>query len=68
MHPGNIFVSYENPDDPKYCAVDFGIMGSLSESDQKYLALNFHILSKRLQKSCRTPRRFRMGWRKYKSR
>ena len=41
MHPGNIFVSYENPDDPKYCAVDFGIMGSLSESDQKYLALNF---------------------------
>ena len=41
MHPGNIFVSYENPNDPKYCAVDFGIMGSLSESDQKYLALNF---------------------------
>ena len=41
MHPGNIFVSYDNPDDPKYCAVDFGIMGSLSDSDQKYLALNF---------------------------
>ena len=41
MHPGNIFVSTENPDDPTYCAVDFGIMGSLSEEDQRYLALNF---------------------------
>ena len=47
MHPGNIFVSYENPDDPKYCAVDFGIMGSLSESDQKYLALNFQAFFQR---------------------
>ena len=28
MHPGNIFVSYENPDDPKYIGVDFGIMGT----------------------------------------
>ena len=47
MHPGNIFVSYENPNDPKYCAVDFGIMGSLSESDQKYLALNFQAFFQR---------------------
>ena len=47
MHPVNIFVSYENPDDPKYCAVDFGIMGSLSESDQKYLALNFQAFFQR---------------------
>jgi ubiquinone biosynthesis protein len=47
MHPGNIFVSYENPEDPKYCAVDFGIMGSLSESDQKYLALNFQAFFRR---------------------
>ena len=47
MHPGNIFVSYENPEDPKYCAVDFGIMGSLSESDQKYLALNFQAFFQR---------------------
>jgi ubiquinone biosynthesis protein len=41
MHPGNIFVSAENPDDPKYIAVDFGIMGSLSTQDQRYLAENF---------------------------
>ena len=47
MHPGNIFVSYENSEDPKYCAVDFGIMGSLSESDQRYLALNFQAFFQR---------------------
>ena len=37
MHPGNIFVDL--PD--KYIAVDFGIVGSLSLSDQRYLAENF---------------------------
>ncbi|UOA08530.1 ubiquinone biosynthesis regulatory protein kinase UbiB [Methylobacter sp. S3L5C] len=37
MHPGNIFVDV--PD--KYIAVDFGIVGSLSLSDQRYLAENF---------------------------
>jgi len=37
MHPGNIFV--EIPD--KYIAIDFGIVGSLSASDQRYLAENF---------------------------
>lgn len=37
MHPGNIFVSPEG----KYIAVDFGIMGSLSPDDQRYLAENF---------------------------
>ena len=37
MHPGNIFVDL--PD--KYLAVDFGIVGSLSDSDQRYLAENF---------------------------
>ncbi len=41
MHPGNIFVSTENPSDPQYIAVDFGIMGSLSTGDQRYLAENF---------------------------
>ncbi len=40
MHPGNIFVSYDNPEDPKYVGVDFGIMGTLSPSDQRYLAEN----------------------------
>lgn len=40
MHPGNIFVSYETPHDPKYLGVDFGIMGSLTPRDQRYLAEN----------------------------
>jgi len=40
MHPGNIFVSYENPEDPKYIGVDFGIMGTLALEDQRYLAEN----------------------------
>ena len=41
MHPGNIFVQIEDPENPKYVAVDFGIVGTLSPSDQKYLAGNF---------------------------
>ena len=40
MHPGNIFVSRNNPDSPQYIAVDFGIVGMLSEADQNYLARN----------------------------
>jgi len=40
MHPGNIFVSPENGSDPKYIAVDFGIVGSLTLEDQSYLARN----------------------------
>jgi ubiquinone biosynthesis protein len=41
MHPGNIFVIVTDPDKPKYAAVDFGIVGTLSPSDQRYLAGNF---------------------------
>jgi ubiquinone biosynthesis protein len=41
MHPGNIFVQLEDPEHPKYCAVDFGIMGTLTARDQHYLAENF---------------------------
>lgn len=41
MHPGNIFVIATDPDKPKYAAVDFGIVGTLSPSDQRYLAENF---------------------------
>jgi len=40
MHPGNIFVSPDHKDEPKYIAVDFGIMGMLSPKDQRYLAEN----------------------------
>ena len=41
MHPGNIFVDVRNPADPTYIALDFGIIGTLNEEDQHYLASNF---------------------------
>ncbi len=41
MHPGNIFVITTDPERPKYVAVDFGIVGTLSPEDQRYLAENF---------------------------
>ena len=37
MHPGNILVA----DDGRYIALDFGIMGTLTEVDKNYLAQNF---------------------------
>ncbi len=41
MHPGNIYVS-DTPDTlGRYIALDFGIVGSLSEHDKNYLAQNF---------------------------
>lgn len=40
MHPGNIFVSRETPEYPQYIAVDFGIVGSLTEEDQRYIGEN----------------------------
>ncbi|WP_261644050.1 ubiquinone biosynthesis regulatory protein kinase UbiB [Erwinia mallotivora] len=41
MHPGNIFVSYEHPEDPQYIGIDCGIVGSLNKGDKRYLAENF---------------------------
>jgi ubiquinone biosynthesis protein len=41
MHPGNIFVQVDDPENPRYAAVDFGIVGTLRERDQHYLAENF---------------------------
>ncbi len=40
MHPGNIFVDASNPADPRYIAIDFGIVGTLAPEDQSYLARN----------------------------
>ncbi|MBI2311475.1 MAG: ubiquinone biosynthesis regulatory protein kinase UbiB [Betaproteobacteria bacterium] len=37
MHPGNIFVDREG----RYIALDFGIMGTLTDVDKNYLARNF---------------------------
>lgn len=41
MHPGNIFVSYDHPQDPQYIGIDCGIVGSLNKADKRYLAENF---------------------------
>ena len=41
MHPGNVFVDIKDPQNPQYCAIDFGIIGMLSEEDLNYLAGNF---------------------------
>lgn len=40
MHPGNIFVNVSDPEDPRYISIDFGIVGTLDPSDQRYLAGN----------------------------
>jgi ubiquinone biosynthesis protein len=41
MHPGNIYVSDAPESLGRYIALDFGIVGSLSEFDKNYLAQNF---------------------------
>lgn len=41
MHPGNVFVSYEHPEDPLWIGIDCGIVGTLNRQDKRYLAENF---------------------------
>jgi ubiquinone biosynthesis protein len=41
MHPGNIQVSLEAATFGRYIALDFGIIGTLTENDKDYLAQNF---------------------------
>ncbi len=41
MHPGNIQVSLEPATFGRYISLDFGIIGTLTESDKEYLAQNF---------------------------
>ncbi len=47
MHPGNIFVSYKDPEKPQYIGIDCAIIGSLSEFDQYYLARNLLAIFQR---------------------
>ncbi|MFT7558209.1 MAG: ubiquinone biosynthesis protein [Flavobacteriales bacterium] len=47
MHPGNVFVSKQTPNDPSYIAVDMAIVGSLSKEDQYYLARNLLAMFRR---------------------
>ena len=46
-HPGNIWVDTARPGEPRFIALDFGIMGSLPEEDQYWLARNFIALFER---------------------
>lgn len=41
MHPGNIFVSFDHPENPQYIGIDYGIVGTLNKEDKRYLAENF---------------------------
>jgi ubiquinone biosynthesis protein len=41
MHPGNILVSVQPDSLGQYIALDFGIIGTLSDFDKNYLAQNF---------------------------
>lgn len=41
MHPGNIFVAKDDPLNPRYIGIDFGIVGTLNREDKRYLAENF---------------------------
>lgn len=47
MHAGNLLVSEDSPAFPRLLALDFGIMGTLSSQDQRYLAHNFLSLINR---------------------
>lgn len=46
-HPGNIWVDPSRLEEPRFIALDFGIMGSLPETDQYFLAQNFIALFER---------------------
>ncbi|MGE5338409.1 MAG: AarF/UbiB family protein, partial [Gemmatimonadota bacterium] len=41
MHPGNIYVGDSGEDFGRWIALDFGIVGTLSDNDKNYLAQNF---------------------------
>ncbi len=41
MHPGNVFVNPEHPENPQWIGLDCGIVGTLNHEDKRYLAENF---------------------------
>jgi ubiquinone biosynthesis protein len=40
MHPGNLFIDHTDANNPKFVAVDFGIVGSIDDENSNYLAQN----------------------------
>lgn len=47
MHPGNIQVSLDPATFGRYISLDFGIVGTLTETDKEYLAQNFSAFFQR---------------------
>jgi ubiquinone biosynthesis protein len=47
MHPGNIFVDTQDPEAPRYLAIDCAIIGSLSDRDRYFLARNLLAVFRR---------------------
>jgi ubiquinone biosynthesis protein len=41
MHPGNVFVNPNHPENPQWIGLDCGIVGTLNKEDKRYLAENF---------------------------
>jgi ubiquinone biosynthesis protein len=61
MHPGNIFVDVSDPANPRYAAVDFGIVGTLDPRDQLYLAATSSLSSNATIAGRRAASRERLG-------
>lgn len=61
MHPGNIFIDITNPAAPRYIAMDFGIMGTLPEEEQRVLAAIFQAFFKRDYRRIAKLHRY-IGW------
>ena len=51
MHPGNIFVAKDNPENPGYIAIDCAISGSLSNEERYILARMLQAVLKQNYKS-----------------
>lgn len=47
LHPGNIFINIQRPEAPVIELVDFGVVGSLSLKDRRYIAENMTAMMER---------------------
>ncbi|MCM8595204.1 ubiquinone biosynthesis regulatory protein kinase UbiB [Accumulibacter sp.] len=61
MHPGNIFVATDPVHHGSYIALDFGIVGTLTDTDKNYLAQNFLAFFQRDYKRVATAH-IEAGW------
>ena len=61
MHPGNIFIAVDPAHHGSYIALDFGIVGTLTDADKNYLAQNFLAFFQRDYKRVATAH-IEAGW------